>query len=53
MATNQLEKGIDNELEEANLVDWDGPSDSTNPKNWSKRKKWTHIVIISLLALTT
>ncbi|RHZ44879.1 MFS transporter [Aspergillus thermomutatus] len=51
--TNQLEKGIDSELEEANLVDWDGTDDPTNPKNWSKHKRWTHIVIISILALIT
>ncbi|KAF7182646.1 hypothetical protein CNMCM7691_002307 [Aspergillus felis] len=53
MVTNRLEKGNDTEMEEANTVDWDGADDSTNPKNWLKKKKWTHIVIISILALTT
>ncbi|KAF4255291.1 hypothetical protein CNMCM8714_004455 [Aspergillus fumigatus] len=52
-STNQREKGIDSELEEANIVDWGGPNDPINPKNWPKHRKWTHIVIISLLALTT
>jgi hypothetical protein len=53
MVTDQLEKGIGSELDEANLVDWDGTDDPTNPKNWPKLKKWTHIVTISILALTT
>ncbi|KAI5803017.1 major facilitator superfamily domain-containing protein [Geopyxis carbonaria] len=27
-------------LNDDNLVTWDGPSDPTNPMNWSKKRKW-------------
>ncbi|KAG1739085.1 MFS polyamine transporter [Suillus paluster] len=30
------------------IVDWDGPNDPTNPKNWSHRGKWGASVIVSL-----
>ncbi|KAI0788016.1 MFS polyamine transporter [Fomes fomentarius] len=29
------------------VVDWDGPDDPQNPKNWSKKKKWAATVIVS------
>ncbi|CAK1358839.1 putative transporter [Cercospora beticola] len=31
-----------------NLVTWDGPDDPTNPKNWSKRKRWAATITVSL-----
>ncbi|KAG2148766.1 MFS polyamine transporter [Suillus clintonianus] len=30
------------------IVDWDGPDDPHNPKNWSDRRKWAAIIIMSL-----
>lgn len=36
-----------------NVVDWDGPNDPENPRNWPVRFKWANIVIISILALIT
>lgn len=36
-----------------NIVDWDGPQNVTNPQSWSSRKKWAHIVMVSLFALVT
>lgn len=39
--------------EDADIVDWDGPQDVTNPQNWSSRKKWAHIIMVSLFALVT
>lgn len=33
----------------SNIVDWDGPSDGLNPRNWSPSRKWTTIGIISAL----
>ncbi|CZT15073.1 related to multidrug resistant protein [Ramularia collo-cygni] len=33
---------------DANLVDWDGPHDPTNPKNWTKRRKWMATITVSL-----
>ncbi|KAG9310436.1 MFS polyamine transporter [Chiua virens] len=29
------------------IVDWDGPDDLQNPKNWSFRRKWAAIAIVS------
>ncbi|RWA10595.1 hypothetical protein EKO27_g4499 [Xylaria grammica] len=34
-----------------NIVDWDGPDDPANPLRWSKAKKNTHIIIVSVFAL--
>ncbi|TRX87740.1 hypothetical protein FHL15_011365 [Xylaria flabelliformis] len=46
-------KELDNKLEDPNIVDWDGLGDPLNPQNWPGRKRWSHIVIVSLLALVT
>ncbi|GAB7349522.1 hypothetical protein MBLNU459_g0227t1 [Dothideomycetes sp. NU459] len=40
-------------LEDENIVDWDGPDDPQNPMNWSTRKKWGNIAILSALTLLT
>jgi hypothetical protein len=29
------------------LVDWDGPDDPANPKNWAFRRKWAATIIVS------
>ncbi|KAF4605923.1 hypothetical protein EYR40_004715 [Pleurotus pulmonarius] len=29
------------------IVDWDGPDDPQNPKNWSYRKKWAATLVVS------
>lgn len=34
-----------------NLVDWDSPDDPQNPMNWSARKKWGNIAILSTITL--
>ncbi|KAF4473141.1 Major facilitator superfamily domain, general substrate transporter [Fusarium agapanthi] len=36
-----------------NIVDWDGPDDPANPRNWSKPYKLTNVVIVSLSVLYT
>lgn len=36
-----------------NLVDWDGPDDPEKPINWTKKKKWTNLVLIATLTLLT
>lgn len=33
------------------IVDWDGPDDPANPLNWPSRKRWAHIIMVSLLGL--
>lgn len=35
------------------FVDYDGPNDVCNPRNWSKAYKWSLMVIISGLSMTT
>ncbi|ROV88552.1 hypothetical protein VMCG_10379 [Cytospora schulzeri] len=37
----------------ADVVDWSGPDNNANPHKWPSHKKWTHIVLVSLLALVT
>lgn len=32
---------------DTDLVDWDGPEDRENPKNWSQAKKWVSIGTVS------
>lgn len=39
--------------EDENIVDWDGPDDPANPMNWTGRKKWANIAILSALTLLT
>ncbi|GAP90967.1 putative major facilitator superfamily general substrate transporter [Rosellinia necatrix] len=36
---------------DSNIVDWDGPDDPGNPRQWSQAKKNFHIVIVSIFAL--
>jgi len=33
-----------------NLVDWDGPDDPANPMNWTERKKWTTVTVVSCIS---
>jgi hypothetical protein len=40
-------------LEDANIVDWDGTKDPTNPHNWPSRKRWAHVILVAILALVT
>ena len=35
----------------ANIVDWDGPSDIAARINWSRSKRWAHIIIVAVLGL--
>ena len=35
----------------ANIVDWDGPNDVVAPINWSRSKRWAHIIIVAILGL--
>ena len=36
-----------------NLVDWDGPDDPTNPRNWPFRRKAIITGTVSLITLLT
>jgi len=37
---------------EGGFVEYDGPNDHENPKNWSTAYKWSIVALISFLALT-
>lgn len=36
-----------------NIVTWDGPDDPANPMNWTMRKKWSNIAVLSILTIIT
>jgi len=36
-----------------NIVDWSGPDDPANPRNWSKAYKLANVVVVSLSVLYT
>ena len=52
-----LEAGLLNDSNlpavEANVVDWSGPEDAANPHNWPMYKRWSHVIMVALLALVT
>jgi hypothetical protein len=39
----------DDEENDRNVVWWDGDDDPENPMNWSERKRWSQVAIISFL----
>ncbi|KAI1145003.1 major facilitator superfamily domain-containing protein [Nemania diffusa] len=39
-------------VQEADVVDWDGPKDPENPYNWPKSKKLAHVLIVSIFSLS-
>lgn len=52
--TDDKSNGGDDEPEkDPNMVDWDGPDDPTNPMNWTTKKKWTIIGLISANTFAT
>lgn len=40
-------------VSDPNIVDWDGPDDKENPRNWAKSKKLLNIGLVSLSVLYT
>lgn len=45
------EKAVDES--DPNEVWWDGPDDPANPLNWTSKRKWGNIAILSLVTLIT
>lgn len=43
--------GNDTSITDPNAVDWDGPNDPANPRNWSKKSKLTNVLLVSLSVL--
>ena len=42
-----------NEPLDPNTVDWDGPDDPQNARNWSSKKKWANIAVIASITFLT
>ena len=41
------------EVEDPNIVDWDGPDDPENPVNWQSSRKWAIIAILASISFLT
>ncbi|KAJ2966657.1 hypothetical protein NQ176_g10044 [Zarea fungicola] len=41
------------QVQDPHVVDWNGPDDQENPKNWSNAKRWSHIILVAALGLVT
>lgn len=35
------------------IISWNGDDDPENPKNWSWKVRWSHIILLSLLTFVT
>ncbi|WEW54737.1 hypothetical protein PRK78_000162 [Emydomyces testavorans] len=46
-ATTQVP--LQSAVEKSNIIDWDGPKDPKNPMNWSSVRRWTTILIVSIV----
>lgn len=59
--TSDLESGLFNpsidaasirppsEERDRDIVDWDGPDDPENPLNWTRRKRVSHVALVSII----
>ncbi|KAJ5735863.1 MFS general substrate transporter [Penicillium malachiteum] len=47
---NSVDKKTTN-TNDQNIVDWDGPDDPQNPRNWSKKQKTFNVILISASVL--
>lgn len=43
------EESNGSDIENTNIVDFDGDNDPANPLNWSKKRKWFLVILVSLL----
>ena len=41
------------EVQDPNIVFWDGPDDPANPQNWSPGLKWGNVAVLSIITLLT
>ncbi|OCK89376.1 MFS general substrate transporter [Cenococcum geophilum 1.58] len=54
LGSAQLEKKQSTKsARDPNLVTWDSPDDSANPKNWSMKRKWAATLIVSCFTLVS
>lgn len=51
---SKLESGaVDENVISSNKIDWNGANDKLNPMNWTSKKKWTNLGILSMMSLVT
>ena len=48
-----VEKAGANKESGTRLVGFNGPKDTSNPRNWSGRRKWVNIAVISMISTVT
>lgn len=39
------------DFQDIDMIEWDGPKDPSNPRNWSSFKRTFHVVIVSMFTL--
>lgn len=49
--TSAKDHPADDAVVDPNIVDWDGPNDPANPRNWSKARKMLNVSLVSLSVL--
>ncbi|KAK1754267.1 major facilitator superfamily domain-containing protein [Echria macrotheca] len=50
---DKFERSEDEQPQDPNIVTWDGPNDPENPENWTDKKKWTSIAVLSIMTVVT
>lgn len=48
----QCSELMEQETKPDNIVDWDGPDDAQNPRNWAEWKRMTQVIFASVFLLT-
>lgn len=46
---DEVQPQASRELADTDVVDWDGPDDPQNPKNWSSSKKWANVYALAAI----
>jgi Major Facilitator Superfamily len=44
---SEVEKTASENINDPNLVTWDSPTDPENPRNWSFKRKWAAVFVVS------
>ncbi|KAI5865180.1 MFS general substrate transporter [Durotheca rogersii] len=46
-------RDADADRTDPNVVDWDGPNDPANSKNWPDSQKWMNVTVLSVMSVVT
>lgn len=50
--STELAPNADGEVKHV-IVDWEAPEDPSNPRNWARRTKLIHLVLVSAYTFST